>query len=133
FRANWYTIGEDPLTHVGGAGSGQPWSVVTGCNGTNPVAGTPTAASVPTSPPVQPTANPPSTGWVVSQAAYNSMITYNTGFYSYDGFLKGAQTVGGFCTSGDVAHQKAECAAFLANMSHETGSGQYVTEIAKGI
>jgi chitodextrinase len=33
YRANWWTLGEDPSTHNGGAGSGQPWTNIGACSG----------------------------------------------------------------------------------------------------
>ncbi len=33
YQANWWTQGEDPSTHNGGAGSGQPWTNIGGCTG----------------------------------------------------------------------------------------------------
>jgi hypothetical protein len=33
YQANWWTLGEDPTTHNGGAGSGQPWTNIGGCAG----------------------------------------------------------------------------------------------------
>jgi hypothetical protein len=34
YQANWWTLGEDPVTHNGGAGSGQPWTSIEACSGT---------------------------------------------------------------------------------------------------
>jgi predicted chitinase len=124
YQANYWTQGNDPATSNGGPGSGQPWTKQTGCGG---------GGATPTTPPVQPTAPPPSAGWAVSSSQYDSMIppAGRNSFYAYSGFLSGAQSIGGFCTTGDVNAQHRECAAFLANMSHETGAGQYVVEINK--
>ena len=33
YRANWWTQGENPSTHNGGPGSGQPWTSIGGCSG----------------------------------------------------------------------------------------------------
>jgi chitodextrinase len=33
YRANWWTLGENPATHNGGPGSGQPWTIVGACSG----------------------------------------------------------------------------------------------------
>jgi hypothetical protein len=33
YQANWWTLGEDPVTHNGGAGSGQPWTNIGACGG----------------------------------------------------------------------------------------------------
>ncbi|HEX6738896.1 MAG TPA: Ig-like domain-containing protein, partial [Vicinamibacteria bacterium] len=35
YRANWWTQGEDPTTHNGGSGSGQPWTSTGSCGGGN--------------------------------------------------------------------------------------------------
>ena len=34
YVANWWTQGDDPATHSGGAGSGQPWTTQGSCSGT---------------------------------------------------------------------------------------------------
>jgi chitodextrinase len=36
FQANWWTLGEDPATHNGGPGSGQPWTTMGACTGGGP-------------------------------------------------------------------------------------------------
>ena len=36
YRANWWTQNEDPATHNGGSGSGQPWTQIASCSGTPP-------------------------------------------------------------------------------------------------
>src|SRR3984893_11052874 len=33
YQANWWTQGDDPATHNGGAGSGQPWTSLGACSG----------------------------------------------------------------------------------------------------
>jgi chitodextrinase len=33
YRANWWTQGENPATHNGGPGSGQPWTIIGNCGG----------------------------------------------------------------------------------------------------
>jgi chitodextrinase len=33
YRANWWTLGENPATHNGGPGSGQPWTIIGNCSG----------------------------------------------------------------------------------------------------
>ncbi|MEO7430634.1 MAG: carbohydrate-binding protein [Dokdonella sp.] len=52
FHANWWTQGDDPATHSGGSGSGQPWTSQGGCGGGGP----------PDDPPVDPPNDPPGTG-----------------------------------------------------------------------
>ena len=48
YTANWWTQGNEPVTNSGGAGSGQPWTLSSGCSTT------------PTPPPPTPTPPPPS-------------------------------------------------------------------------
>jgi chitinase len=36
YKANWWTQGDDPATHNGGPGSGQPWTQISSCGGTPP-------------------------------------------------------------------------------------------------
>src|SRR5262245_65259775 len=33
YRANWWTLGENPATHNGGPGSGMPWTIIGSCTG----------------------------------------------------------------------------------------------------
>src|SRR4249919_1179839 len=33
YQANWWTLGENPSTHNGGPGSGQPWTNIGSCSG----------------------------------------------------------------------------------------------------
>src|SRR5579862_1389694 len=55
YAANWWTQGNEPVTNNGGAGSGQPWTLSSGCSPTPP---SPPPAPTPPSPPPAPT--PPS-------------------------------------------------------------------------
>ena len=41
YQANWWTMGEDPTSHNGGAGSGQPWTSLGACGGGGGGGGTP--------------------------------------------------------------------------------------------
>lgn len=52
YKANWWTQGDNPTTHSGAAGSGQPWTSQGSCDG-----GTTTPPTDPTDPP--PPNNPP--------------------------------------------------------------------------
>ncbi|MEO6690576.1 MAG: carbohydrate-binding protein, partial [Dokdonella sp.] len=52
YHANWWTQGDDPATHSGGAGSGQPWTSQGACGGSTP----------PDDPPDDPPSNPPAAG-----------------------------------------------------------------------
>jgi chitinase len=54
YTANWWTQGNEPVTNSGGAGSGQPWTLSSGCS-TTPTPPPPT----PTPPPPTPTPPPP--------------------------------------------------------------------------
>jgi hypothetical protein len=56
YQANWWTQGDDPATHNGGSGSGQPWTSQGSCGGTTP----PPTDPPPTDPP--PPTNPPASG-----------------------------------------------------------------------
>ena len=52
YTANWWTQGNEPVTNNGGAGSGQPWTLSSGCSTTPP-------PPTPTPPPPTPTPPPP--------------------------------------------------------------------------
>ncbi len=54
YKANWWTQGNEPVTNNGGSGSGQPWTLSSGCS-TTPTPPPPT----PTPPPPTPTPPPP--------------------------------------------------------------------------
>ncbi|HEY4089912.1 MAG TPA: carbohydrate-binding protein [Luteibacter sp.] len=56
YKANWWTQGDDPATHNGVTGSGQPWTSQGACSG----GGTPPTDPPPTDPP--PTNPPPGAG-----------------------------------------------------------------------
>ena len=60
YTANWWTQGNEPVTNNGGSGSGQPWTLSSGCSATPP-APTPPAppAPVPPSPPAPVPPSPP--------------------------------------------------------------------------
>ena len=49
YTANWWTQGNEPVTNNGGAGSGQPWTLSSGCT-TSPPPPTPTPPSPPPTP-----------------------------------------------------------------------------------
>ena len=50
YTANWWTQGNEPVTNSGGAGSGQPWTLSSGCSTTpTPPPPTPTPPSPPPS------------------------------------------------------------------------------------
>ncbi len=61
YKANWWTQGNEPITNNGGSGSGQPWTVSTGCSTTpTPPAPTPKPPAPPAPTPPAPT--PPGGG-----------------------------------------------------------------------
>ena len=48
YKANWWTQGDDPATHNGATGTGQPWTIVSSCSATPaPPAPTPPAPTPP--------------------------------------------------------------------------------------
>jgi len=57
YTANWWTQGNEPVTNSGGSGSGQPWTLSSGCS-TTPTPPSP-PAPVPTPPAPSPTPTPP--------------------------------------------------------------------------
>jgi chitinase len=61
YTANWWTQGNEPVTNSGGSGSGQPWTLSSGCSGTpTPPPPSPTPPPpTPTPPPPTPTPPPP--------------------------------------------------------------------------
>jgi len=59
YKANWWTQGQDPTTNNGGAGSGQPWTVIGSCSGTPPPPTPAPPPPTPTPPPPPPTPAPP--------------------------------------------------------------------------
>ena len=55
YTANWWTQGNEPVTNNGGAGSGQPWTLSSGCSSTPPAPVPTPPAPVPTPPAPVPT------------------------------------------------------------------------------
>ena len=55
YQANWWTQGNEPDTSNGVSGSGQPWTIIPGCNGSAPV----TVPPVPVTTPPPPVSTPP--------------------------------------------------------------------------
>jgi predicted chitinase len=74
---------------------------------------------------------PPSTGFVVSSAQFNSMFPNRNAFYTYAGLVDAMNKFPAFAKTGSDTVRKQEAAAFLANANHETGGLVYVTEINK--
>lgn len=58
YKANWWTQGDDPATHSGAVGTGQPWTSQGSCDGTDP--GDPGDPGEPGDP------NPPASGFLFS-------------------------------------------------------------------
>jgi hypothetical protein len=63
YKANWWTQGDDPATHNGPSGSGQPWTITTSCTTTPPPPTPVPPPPTPTPPPPTP-APPPASGFV---------------------------------------------------------------------
>jgi chitodextrinase len=59
YKANWWTQGDDPATHSGATGTGQPWTITSNCS-TTPVPPPPP----PENPPPTPPSSPPPSGFV---------------------------------------------------------------------
>ena len=65
YTANWWTQGNEPVTNNGGSGSGQPWTLSSGCTTSPPPpVSPPPPTPTPPSPPPSPTppSPPPSSG-----------------------------------------------------------------------
>ena len=81
YTANWWTQGNEPIANNGGSGSGQPWTLSSGCSATPP-APTPTPPA-PTPTPPAPTPTPPapaptpSTGTVVFSPYKDITVSMN--------------------------------------------------------
>jgi chitinase len=74
---------------------------------------------------------PPTSGFVVSEAQFNQMFPGRNSFYTYAGLTAALSAYPGFANTGSDTVKKQEAAAFLANVSHETGGLVYITEIDK--
>nr|WP_203813099.1 glycoside hydrolase family 19 protein [Actinoplanes tereljensis] len=68
-------------------------------------------------------------GFVVTEAQFNSMFPGRNGFYTYAGLVDAMKKYPAFATSGSDAVKRQEAAAFLANVGHETGGLVYIDEI----
>jgi predicted chitinase len=86
-------------------------------------------AGLPSSAPSSST--PPSSGFVVSEAQFNSMFPNRNSFYSYSGLVSAMSAYPAFANTGSDTVKKQEAAAFLANVAWETGNLQYIEEIDK--
>ena len=86
YQANWWTQGDDPATHNGGAGSGQPWTQTGACS-----TGTP-----PPPPPPPPPGGPPPSGFIFSpykDITVNMNWNTNVISTSVTGTMQGVLTV----------------------------------------
>ena len=73
YKANWWTQGNDPAANNGGSGTGQPWTVTTGCSAAPP----PPAPAPP--PPAPPAPTPPAPAPTGPCAAWNASTAYSAG------------------------------------------------------
>jgi predicted chitinase len=67
-------------------------------------------------------------GFVVSEAQFNSMFPGRNGFYTYSGLVAATSAYPAFAKTGSDTVRRQEAAAFLANVSHETGGLVYIVE-----
>ncbi len=72
--------------------------------------------------------NPPTDGFVVSEAQFNQMFPSRNAFYTYSGLTAALSAYPGFANTGSDTVKRQEAAAFLANVAHETGGLRYVVE-----
>jgi chitinase len=87
YTANWWTQGNEPVTNNGGAGSGQPWTLSSGCSTTpTPPPPTPTPPPpTPTPPPPTPTPPAPAPSGSVTYGPYKAItvsMNWNTNVIS---------------------------------------------------
>jgi len=84
YTANWWTQGNEPVTNNGGAGSGQPWTLSSGCSTTPPPPPTP-APPPPTPAPPPPTPTPPPPAGSITYGPYKDItvsMNWNTNVIS---------------------------------------------------
>jgi len=84
YTANWWTQGQEPITNNGGAGSGQPWTLSSGCSTTPPPPPTP-APPPPTPAPPPPTPTPPPPAGSITYGPYKDItvsMNWNTNVIS---------------------------------------------------
>jgi len=84
YTANWWTQGNEPVTNNGGAGSGQPWTLSSGCSTTPPPPPTPTPPP-PTPAPPPPTPTPPPPAGSITYGPYKDItvsMNWNTNVIS---------------------------------------------------
>ncbi|MDP9861003.1 MULTISPECIES: glycoside hydrolase family 19 protein [Streptosporangium] len=78
--------------------------------------------------PTTPPTDPPSSGFVVSQAQFDQMFPSRNPFYTYNGLVAALNAYPGFARTGSDTVKKQEAAAFLANVNHETGGLVHIVE-----
>jgi chitinase len=86
YTANWWTQGNEPVTNSGGAGSGQPWTLSSGCSTPTPPPPTPTPPPpTPTPPPPTPTPPAPAPTGSITYGPYKDItvsMNWNTNVIS---------------------------------------------------
>ncbi|HTD21304.1 MAG TPA: glycosyl hydrolase family 18 protein [Terriglobales bacterium] len=75
YKNNWWTLGDDPATHSGPAGSGQPWTSVGVCSSCSTLPSVPTGLSASGT-----TGSSTNLSWHASTAASNCTVTGYTVF-----------------------------------------------------
>jgi hypothetical protein len=79
YVANWWTQGDDPATHNGGAGSGQPWTATGSCGGSPAPTPTPAPAPTPTPTPAPAPSPAPATSYGATAQAGGVVQFYADG------------------------------------------------------
>ncbi len=86
YTANWWTQGNEPVTNNGGSGSGQPWTLSSGCTTSPPPpVSPPPPTPTPPSPPPSPTPPAPSPSSGVMYGPYKDItvsMNWNTNVIS---------------------------------------------------
>ncbi|MET9341426.1 glycoside hydrolase family 19 protein [Nonomuraea sp. NPDC003804] len=72
--------------------------------------------------------DPPSSGFVVTEAQFGQMFPSRNSFYSYSGLTSAMSAFPAFAATGSDTVRKQEAAAFLANVNHETGGLVHIVE-----
>ena len=86
YTANWWTQGNEPITNNGGSGSGQPWTLSSGCTTSPPPpVSPPPPTPTPPSPPPSPTPPSPPPSGSVTYGPYKDItvsMNWNTNVIS---------------------------------------------------
>ena len=118
YKANWWTQGNDPATSNGASGSGQPWTLTTGCGATPPAPTPPSPPPAPTPPSPPPAPTPPAPAPApVGCAPWNASTAYSGGATVTEG---GKTYKANWWTQGDDP----------ATHNGATGSGQVWTIVS---